>query len=546
MALTQNVNLEQAMQWLNDTGLLTMAPDQAAQVLRQLYSSVPRDSLFNLNPNNFAPENSKFFQPYWGEDWYGSVFKPEYSGAARLTPDADYGNGRYGYYAGIYGKDGSLSDVVFNPIERSGGYLNENLDWLGPLIIAGAAGAGSFFGDFGASAGAAGSTAAPISASQITNLGPAATYADSLSYLTGIGGFTPEQAAQLLTEGATDVLSGAPGLAPAASAADLAPWITTNPAVAGAIPGAPITPSLPSYTAPPGAANAAGAAAGTAAANAAGAAGTGGTLAELAKAAGPSVINAIANGVAGNQIKNDLFDYANEVKDTYTPGLDYLKSKGGTFTPYAIRSPFSSVDNAGNADVSSVYQDILSKSNPVAASSFAAAGNFDYDQAAQDEYDLMMQIMQPDLDRQQLQTEARMAKQGRLGINEAPELNALEKAQNDLRLKAMLQSRATALDRRGSMIQQGTQAMAPTLSVWQGLQKDQALANQTGISAGQLANQANSTWADMFNEANKAALGAKMYGVAAQAGATNAAGNAIGAIAQPVWNWIFSPSTNKA
>ncbi len=527
-----------------------------AEIIQLLLNS-PQYSNINLAPESFFDGS-----PVYGLSPWGMPISP-YTTMTRddgsYDPNGEYGfkipltgefdpaqeGGKYGRYIGKYSPDGKLIDVVFEPIDRHGGYISENLDWIGPLVVGGAAALGG--GMLGSAMGATEAAgAAPISASQISNLGPAATYADSLSYLTGVGGFTPAQAAQLLTEGATDVLSGAPGLAPAASAADLAPWITTNPAVAGAIPGAPITPSLPSYTAPPGAANAAGAAAGTAAANAAGAAGTGGTLAELAKAAGPSVINAIANGVAGNQIKNDLFDYANEVKDTYTPGLDYLKSKGGTFTPYAIRSPFSSVDNAGNADVSSVYQDILSKSNPVAASSFAAAGNFDYDQAAQDEYDLMMQIMQPDLDRQQLQTEARMAKQGRLGINEAPELNALEKAQNDLRLKAMLQSRATALDRRGSMIQQGTQAMAPTLSVWQGLQRDQALANQTGISAGQLANQANSTWADMFNEANKAALGAKMYGVAAQAGATNAAGNAIGAIAQPVWNWIFSPSTNKA
>ena len=81
--------------------------------------------------------------------------------SVQLTPqfDPSVEGGTYGQYFGIYDKDGNLTDVQFQKGERSGGWFNDNLDWLGPLIVGGAAawGGGLFSG---ATAGANAGTAA--------------------------------------------------------------------------------------------------------------------------------------------------------------------------------------------------------------------------------------------------------------------------------------------------------------------------------------------------------------------------------------------------
>jgi len=90
---------------------------------------------------------------------------PAYVG--RLTPAGDLpvGDGSsYGYYEGIYGTDGKLLDTRFRPLERSGGWLEENFEWAAPAAFA-LLTAGASSGLFGqsvssAAAGGAGSAGA--------------------------------------------------------------------------------------------------------------------------------------------------------------------------------------------------------------------------------------------------------------------------------------------------------------------------------------------------------------------------------------------------
>lgn len=74
-----------------------------------------------------------------------------------VTPmfDPNYAGGVYGQYEGIYDKDGNLKDVQFRKGERHEGFLSENLDWIGPLVVGGAMGlGGGLFGGLGGGTGA--------------------------------------------------------------------------------------------------------------------------------------------------------------------------------------------------------------------------------------------------------------------------------------------------------------------------------------------------------------------------------------------------------
>lgn len=78
-----------------------------------------------------------------------------------LTPEFDptYAGGQFGNYVGVYDPQGNLVDIRFQQQERHGGFLSENLDWIGPLVVGGAALAGGLLGG-ASSAGLGGSGAA--------------------------------------------------------------------------------------------------------------------------------------------------------------------------------------------------------------------------------------------------------------------------------------------------------------------------------------------------------------------------------------------------
>lgn len=511
------------------------------------------------------------------EEW--QPFATPKSFTVPLTGDIDpTGGGKFGRYVGKYDASGKLVDVGFEPRDRSGGWLAENIEWVGPALVGAAMafGGGLFSGIEGA--GGEGSVFGG-SGAEVLGEGFAEPLAGEFAFLdpapfTGLEGLEVGAAA---SAGAATV---PPPVPPVPPTPPILPQLAQGAAVASGAagvvdaiggPGPSLDPQIPAGVddrtldqilndtgnvvdndpfpdsnwteqelndvfndptfdwskLPSWAKTAWDAVKGTA-----------GGLGQFIN----GLTNAGVNFAAANQIKDKLFDLGDELKGEYQPALDYIKGKG-TFTPYAMRSPFATVDNAGNSDVSDVYKDILSQSNPVAQQSFAAAGNFDYEQNAQDEYDLMMQILGPDFEREQLATEARMARQGRLGIDNAPELTALEKAQADQRLKAMLSARTTGLNRRGEMIQQGSAALQPSLSVWKELQAQQGLAGQYGAYAAQAQNSNNNTWAQLFDNMQRGAFSYKDAGTKVASDAITAAarpvGQAAGNAAQGAWDWLF-------
>lgn len=195
MAMTADMNRDAAMQWLRASGLDTMPQQDVIARLQAMYSGVNPNSLLQApasvdpNYNAYAPE------AYNGNTrWLTPQFDPSFSG------------GQYGGYYGAFGQDGALQNVGFAPMQRSDGFVADNIETIGPMAvlaaaalgggligggsaISGGAGdaalAGGAAGDTLGAAGAAGAGAAPIGASAITNLGPAATIGDSLGYLTG-------------------------------------------------------------------------------------------------------------------------------------------------------------------------------------------------------------------------------------------------------------------------------------------------------------------------------------------------------------------------
>lgn len=75
-----------------------------------------------------------------------------------LTPEFDptFAGGQFGNYVGVYDPQGNLVDIRFQQQERHGGFLAENLDWIGPLVVGGAAAAGGLLGGAAASGTGAG------------------------------------------------------------------------------------------------------------------------------------------------------------------------------------------------------------------------------------------------------------------------------------------------------------------------------------------------------------------------------------------------------
>ena len=81
-----------------------------------------------------------------------------------LTPEFDpsFAGGQFGNYVGVYDPQGNLVDIRFQQQERHGGFVRENLQYIGPLLVGGAALAGATLGAgaTGGSLGGSGATGA--------------------------------------------------------------------------------------------------------------------------------------------------------------------------------------------------------------------------------------------------------------------------------------------------------------------------------------------------------------------------------------------------
>lgn len=178
------------------------------EVVNYLRASTPTQLSINAmqNPGEgggmiyTAPGGVNALRPMYGPDQEGA--SGALTGFQRtLTPtfDPTYAGGQYGDYVGVYDPQGNLIDVRFQQQERSGGFISENLDWIGPLVVGGAALAGGMLGGAAAgglggadaiAAGGAGGGAAAAGTGAATTAATTATPATTLTtgqVLSGLG-----------------------------------------------------------------------------------------------------------------------------------------------------------------------------------------------------------------------------------------------------------------------------------------------------------------------------------------------------------------------
>ena len=134
MAMTNTTNRGDAMQWLTGAGLQNMSQADVIAALRQIYAGQDPASLYEAPVSSLAE-----YDPYAGTFVGGQALQARY-----LTPDFDpnHAGGAYGRYLGVYGPDNQLRDVRFEQGSRSDGYLSDNLEWIGPAVVMGAAALG--------------------------------------------------------------------------------------------------------------------------------------------------------------------------------------------------------------------------------------------------------------------------------------------------------------------------------------------------------------------------------------------------------------------
>lgn len=388
----------------------------------------------------------------------------------------------FGFNVDQYDLNGNKLSSYFQPQERSDGWIADNMETWGPLVVAAAAGLGNsgwfnqfmspellnsmpyseIFPNFGADLALPeyGSAAAE----QGFNLA-----ADSFG--ADLGGMFDSTAIDALTGTG---LGSAPNTGVVATQGGLGGAVGTATTASGASP-------------------------------------TTGMLSEGAKALAESLglsgasasglISALVNAYGANKTTGLLDDLTNSITDTYKDAIEDVPSTLPTgvtppnFKPYNIKSDFSSYKD-GVASVDPVIQNLLYRSNKAATQSWDAVNSYSPNDMASIEFNDTMALLEPKLRAQQLALEARMAKQGRLGLTQsngmfnpasgggaAPELLALQDQQQALMLKAAQDARATSLARRGMLVEQANSTMTPMFTTWGQTSKDIAEGNATGARA---------------------------------------------------------------
>jgi len=397
----------------------------------------------------------------------------------------------FGFNVEQYDINGNKENSYFQPQERSDGWIADNMETWGPMVVAAAAGLGNsgWFNQF--------MSPELLNSMPYSELFP--NFGADLA-LPEYGSAAAEQGFNLAADGfgtdlggmfdstAVNSLTGT-GLGPSASGG-----VTTQGGLGGAIGGA--TEALGGSTGLPGT----GVATPPTGMLESGAK----ALAESLGLSGTSaagLISALVNGIGANKTTGLLEDLTNSITDDYKGAIGSMPSGLPTgvtpanFKPYNIKSDFSSYKD-GVSSVDPVIQELLSRSNKAATASWDAVNSYDPNTMATTEFNDTMALLDPKLKAQQLALEARMASQGRLGLRQnsgmfnpssgggaAPELLALQDQQQAMMLKAAQDARATSLARRGAMIEQASGAMNPMFGAWKQSSSDIAEGNNTGAKA---------------------------------------------------------------
>jgi hypothetical protein len=209
------------------------------------------------------------------------------------------------------------------------------------------------------------------------------------------------------------------------------------------------------------------------------------------------------------QIAEGILPYTQTLGSTAQQGLMNVGQTAanmvGQFTPYGVTgSLFGTTYDPKTGQVNTALtEDARQMYNPfaqVAQQSANAALMTNVDQLSQDYYNKLAALSAPEVERQRLATEARLRAQGRLGVSgsafggSSPELLAQEQAIARQQLERELQSRQAALGERGTLLSQGTAALAP---IQQLTQQEMAQAQLSG-QLGQLAQQGRISAAGLF------------------------------------------------
>jgi len=209
------------------------------------------------------------------------------------------------------------------------------------------------------------------------------------------------------------------------------------------------------------------------------------------------------------QIAQGILPYTQALGSTAQQGLMNVGKTAanmvGQFTPYGVTgSLFGTTYDPKTGQVNTALtEDARQMYNPfaqVAQQSANAALMTNVDQLSQDYYNKLAALSAPEVERQRLATEARLRAQGRLGVSgsafggSSPELLAQEQAIARQQLERELQSRQAALGERGTLLSQGTAALAP---IQQLTQQEMAQAQLSG-QLGQLAQQGRISAAGLF------------------------------------------------
>jgi hypothetical protein len=210
------------------------------------------------------------------------------------------------------------------------------------------------------------------------------------------------------------------------------------------------------------------------------------------------------------EIAEGILPYTQTLGSTAQQGLMNVGQTAanmvGQFTPYGVTgSLFGTTYDPKTGQVNTALTEDARAGiyNPLAQSvyqSINAANMTDVDQLSQDYYNKLTALSAPEIERQRLATEARLRAQGRLGVSgsafggSSPELLAQEQAIARQQLERELQSRQAALGERGTLLSQGTAALAP---IQQLTQQEMAQAQLSG-QLGQLAQQGRISAAGLF------------------------------------------------
>lgn len=442
------------------------------------------ENLLKGSKENFTSgQNSNLFNPVYGapvaEDPRQQI--TGYTRPITETFDPTYEGGVYGNYVGNYDPEGNFQGVDFQKQERSNGFIGDNLSWLGPLLVAGVAALGATVGAAGfGGAGSLGQAAAPITEAIATNLGPAAGYKESIAFLMQQGGLTAAEAQAIMGAAASDILTGVTG--PIAGGS-LPAWVTetavatwgpeaaqqmiqsavqasggsVNPPGGSTPSGGPDTP--PNAPKPPA---------------------NGFTLPNIAQG-----VTGLLGGVMAENNADKIYQLGERALNQGVETRDWVMDKGKQFVPYNVTTGTgatkANADGSVSANLNPALKGTIDTATGVANKMFGNAKNFDYDQNALQEYNLMMELMKPQREQQWNDMETRAQAQGRLGLasyadgnsvtgpngevyGTSPEMIAWQKAMRDQELKTLLSARQTGLDRQGAMIGQGNQAMQPAIA----------------------------------------------------------------------------------